>query len=134
MPHYYSERGRNNNLINDKVSILGDCTTNYRAETGGDYYYYYLLLLSLFSQEDLTSGVASSDQSFDLPDDMANRMSLFYANPTPILHGLAGATSQLLKEVSNLHVLLPQSSFLPLSLPSSPLSISFSLSFSFFFS
>ena len=64
--------------------------------------------------------MASSDQSFDLPDDMANRMSLFYANPTPILHGLAGATSQLLKEVSNLHVLLPQSSFLPLSLPSSP--------------
>ena len=45
--------------------------------------------------------MASSDQTFDLPDDMANRMSLFYANPTPILHGLAGATSQLLKEVSN---------------------------------
>lgn len=91
---------------------------NYRTETGGDYYYYYLLLLSLFSQEDLTSGVASSDQSFDLPDDMANRMSLFYANPTPILHGLAGATSQLLKEVSNLHVLLSQSSFLSLFPPS----------------
>ena len=72
--------------------------------------------------------MASSDQSFDLPDDMANRMSLFYANPTPILHGLAGATSQLLKEVSNLHVLLSQSSFLSLSPPPlSPLSFSLSL-------
>ncbi|XP_003389590.1 PREDICTED: protein FAM49A-like [Amphimedon queenslandica] len=64
---------------------------------------YYRRTLNRRKMEDLTSGVASSsDQAFDLPDDMANRMSLFYANPTPILHGLAGATSQLLKENSEI--------------------------------
>ena len=46
-------------------------------------------------------GVAASSDQVDLPDDVANRMSLFYANPTPILHGLAGATSRLLEEVSH---------------------------------
>lgn len=35
----------------------------------------------------------------DLPDDVANRMSLFYANPTPMLHTLSGAAEKLLQEV-----------------------------------
>ena len=30
---------------------------------------------------------------------MANRMSLFYANPTPMLHTLSGAAEKLLQEV-----------------------------------
>lgn len=34
----------------------------------------------------------------DLPDDVANRMSLFYANPTPMLHTLSGAAEKLLQE------------------------------------
>lgn len=42
---------------------------------------------------------ASSNDQLDIPDDVANRMSLFYANPTPVLHGLASATSQLLTDV-----------------------------------
>ncbi len=36
--------------------------------------------------------------SAELPDDVANRMSLFYANPTPMLNTLSGATSRLLQE------------------------------------
>ena len=51
-------------------------------------------------------GVAGGSDQLDLPDDVANRMSLFYANPTPILHGLAGATSRLLDEVRSLQCTL----------------------------
>ena len=40
-----------------------------------------------------------SSDGADLPDDIANRMSLFYANPTPMLNTLSGATSKLLQEV-----------------------------------
>ena len=36
----------------------------------------------------------------DLPDDIANKMSLFYANPTPMLNTLCGATEKLIQEVS----------------------------------
>ena len=39
--------------------------------------------------------------SADVPDDVANRMSLFYANPTPMLNTLSGATEKLLQEVSS---------------------------------
>jgi len=40
-----------------------------------------------------------SSDGADLPDDIANRMSLFYANPTLMLNTLSGATSKLLQEV-----------------------------------
>lgn len=36
----------------------------------------------------------------DLNTDMANRMSLFYANATPMLRVLSDATSRFVKEVS----------------------------------
>lgn len=36
----------------------------------------------------------------ELPDDVANRMSLFYANPTPMLNTLATASSELVAVVS----------------------------------
>lgn len=47
-----------------------------------------------------TSVVASSNctTTADVPDDVANRMSLFYANPTPMLNTLSGATEKLLME------------------------------------
>lgn len=41
---------------------------------------------------------ASSADGIELPDDIANRMSLFYANPTPMLHTLSGAAEKLLQE------------------------------------
>ena len=40
-----------------------------------------------------------SSDGADLPDDIANRMSLFYANPTLMLNTLSGATSKLLQEL-----------------------------------
>ncbi len=47
----------------------------------------------------IASGGASTT-ALDVPDDVANRMSLFYANPTPMLNTLSGATEKLLQEVS----------------------------------
>ena len=49
-------------------------------------------------QEEASVASPSSDGA-DLPDDIANQMSLFYANPTPMLNTLSGATSKLLQEV-----------------------------------
>ena len=40
----------------------------------------------------------------DISDDLANRMSLFYANPTPMLNTLATATSRLVTEGVSLSV------------------------------
>ena len=49
--------------------------------------------------------VAPPTDGVELPDDVANRMSLFYANPTPMLHTLSGAAEKLLQEVgSNLSI------------------------------
>lgn len=48
-------------------------------------------------QEDVSAGVNSSTS--DLPDDIANKMSLFYANPTPMLNTLSGATEKFIQEV-----------------------------------
>ena len=48
-------------------------------------------------QEEVSAGVNSSGA--DLPDDIANKMSLFYANPTPMLNTLSGATEKLIQEV-----------------------------------
>ena len=48
--------------------------------------------------EDLSQGVSSGPE---LPDDVANRMSLFYANPTPMLNTLATATADLVSDVSS---------------------------------
>lgn len=55
---------------------------------------YYRRTLNRRKMED--SGGAAV--GVDLPDDVANRMSLFYANPTPMLNTLSGATSKLLQE------------------------------------
>ena len=49
-------------------------------------------------QEDATAASQPSD-GIGLPDDVANRMSLFYANPTPMLHTLSGAAEKLLQGV-----------------------------------
>ena len=35
----------------------------------------------------------------ELPDDVANRMSLFYANPTPMLNTLTNATTKFTTQV-----------------------------------
>ena len=51
----------------------------------------------LYPQEDVSAGVNSSMS--DLPDDIANKMSLFYANPTPMLNTLSGATEKFIQEV-----------------------------------
>ena len=64
----------------------------------------------------------------NLPDDVANRMSLFYANPTPMLNTLSGAAEKLLQEVgsfwscfilclSHLPVLISFSFFLSFTVP-----------------
>jgi hypothetical protein len=44
------------------------------------------------------SVAAPASEGVGLPDDVANRMSLFYANPTPMLHTLSGAAEKLLLE------------------------------------
>ena len=51
---------------------------------------------STYDLQDTKSVAASSNE---VPDDVANKMSLFYANPTPMLNTLKGATEKLLKEV-----------------------------------
>ena len=58
---------------------------------------YLRLDLVSFPQEDVSAGVNSSMS--DLPDDIANKMSLFYANPTPMLNTLSGATEKFIQEV-----------------------------------
>ena len=39
-------------------------------------------------------------EELEIPDDIANRMSLFYANPTPMLNAIANATTKFTKEVN----------------------------------
>ena len=55
-------------------------------------------------QEDVSAGVNSS--TADLPDDIANKMSLFYANPTPMLNTLSGATEKFIQEVHTYYTCL----------------------------
>ena len=50
------------------------------------------------TQEEASVAPLASD-GINLPDDVANRMSLFYANPTPMLNTLSGAAGKLLQEV-----------------------------------
>lgn len=59
---------------------------------------YYRRTLNRRKMEDASLSIASSNEGSELPDDVANRMSLFYANPTPMLNTLCGATERLLKE------------------------------------
>lgn len=59
---------------------------------------YYRRTLNRRKMEEASVASPSSDGGADLPDDVANRMSLFYANPTPMLNTLSGATSKLLQE------------------------------------
>ncbi len=63
-----------------------------------------ILALTLFhtpSQDDVSLSIAANGEGNELPDDVANRMSLFYANPTPMLNTLCGATERLMKEVTH---------------------------------
>ena len=53
--------------------------------------------MTLFLEEDVSAGVNSS--ASELTDDIANKMSLFYANPTPMLNTLSGATEKFIQEV-----------------------------------
>eukprot|EP00731_Ephydatia_muelleri_P031539 Em0023g46a len=55
---------------------------------------YYRRTLNRRKMDESQAGGAGPD----IPDDVANRMSLFYANPTPMLNTLSGATSKLLQE------------------------------------
>ena len=52
-------------------------------------------------QETSTIAPGGGSAAAEIPDDVANRMSLFYANPTPMLNTLSGATEKLLQEVSH---------------------------------
>lgn len=59
---------------------------------------YYRRTLNRRKMGEISANTAASADGADLPDDVANRMSLFYANPTPMLNTLSGATSKLLEE------------------------------------
>ncbi|CAI8055011.1 CYFIP-related Rac1 interactor B [Geodia barretti] len=59
---------------------------------------YYRRTLNRRRMEDTSAAVAELSDGVDLPDDVANRMSLFYANPTPMLNTLSGAAEKLLQE------------------------------------
>ena len=50
----------------------------------------------MYEQDDL-------DQQLDVNNEMANRMSLFYAQATPMLRVLSDTTSKFVSEVSNIH-------------------------------
>lgn len=45
------------------------------------------------------SGVSAADDQAQVSTEMANRMSLFYAYPTPMLKTLSDATSKFVSEV-----------------------------------
>jgi len=53
----------------------------------------------VFYQDTSMAAAGGSASTADVPDDVANRMSLFYANPTPMLNTLSTATEKLLQEV-----------------------------------
>ena len=54
---------------------------------------------SVLSPQEEASVASQQSDGVELPDDVANRMSLFYANPTPMLNTLSGAAEKLLQEV-----------------------------------
>jgi hypothetical protein len=47
-----------------------------------------------------------SDESAVVSNEDANRMSLFYAHPTPMLRALSDATSRFVSEVCSIWILL----------------------------
>jgi hypothetical protein len=61
---------------------------------------YYRRTLNRRRMEEVSAAIAPPTDGVELPDDIANRMSLFYANPTPMLNTLSGAAEKLLQEVS----------------------------------
>jgi hypothetical protein len=61
---------------------------------------YYRRTLNRRKMEE-ASVAAPASEGVGLPDDVANRMSLFYANPTPMLHTLSGASEKLLLEMGS---------------------------------
>ena len=52
--------------------------------------------------EPRTAGATGSslDGEVEMKDDVANRMSLFYAHPTPLLNALSTATKKFVEMVS----------------------------------
>ena len=44
------------------------------------------------------------ENDVQVSNEMANRMSLFYAYPTPMLKTLSDATSKFVSEVGQLHI------------------------------
>lgn len=52
-----------------------------------------------------SAGATSSllDGEVEMRDDVANRMSLFYAHPTPLLNALSTATKKFVEMVSPTH-------------------------------
>ena len=48
---------------------------------------------------DDSSTMLANGGDIELPDDVGNRMSLFYANPTPMLNTISMATTKFTQEV-----------------------------------
>ena len=46
------------------------------------------------------------DQAFDVNNEMANRMSLFYAHATPLMKMLSDTTSRFVSEVSTIQCII----------------------------
>lgn len=63
-----------------------------------DFSYYRRTLTKHRIMQDVDTDVPNPVE--DLSNDMANRMSLFYANATPMLRVLSEATSRFVEEVS----------------------------------
>jgi len=53
---------------------------------------------------DDSSTMLANGGDIELPDDVGNRMSLFYANPTPMLNTISMATTKFTQEVRCLYV------------------------------
>lgn len=62
-----------------------------------DFSYYRRTLTRHRIMQDMDADTSSHQQ--DLNNDLANRMSLFYANATPMLRVLSDATSRFVAEV-----------------------------------
>ena len=58
---------------------------------------YYRRTRNRLKMEENPGAMANGDIA--LPDDVGNRMSLFYANPTPMLNTISMATTKFTKEV-----------------------------------
>ena len=64
---------------------------------------YYRRTRNRLKMED-GSAVLANGGDIGLPDDVGNRMSLFYANPTPMLNTISTATTKFTQEVKYMQV------------------------------